>query len=116
MSARRQLAELNALVQRVLARLDAMAGEPGVDPDGCVTVAEAAELLTLCEDEVRNLVESGELAAARHGRRWIIPRSALRGWVAAKTATRRDLRASGTAGRPRAGAGLTRTPPGARGE
>jgi excisionase family DNA binding protein len=45
--------------------------------EGYVTVAEAAVLLRVCLKTVRNRIKSGELVAFRHGRRILIPLSAI---------------------------------------
>jgi excisionase family DNA binding protein len=42
-----------------------------------VTVAEAAVLLRVCAKSVRNRIKGGELEAFRHGRRILIPLTAI---------------------------------------
>ena len=49
-------------------------GPPAIDH---VTVAEAAVLLRVCTKTVRARIKSGKLEAYRHGRRILIPRSAI---------------------------------------
>lgn len=46
-----------------------------------LTLAEAAELLRVDEDDVRALVESGELPARRIGTQWRLTRTALLAWL-----------------------------------
>ena len=46
-----------------------------------VSVAEAASALGVGTDAVYALVRTGELRAARIGRRWLIPRAELAAWL-----------------------------------
>jgi excisionase family DNA binding protein len=55
----------------------AHATKPISPTDGYVTVAEAAELLRVCTKTVRNRIGGGELEAYRHGRRILIPLTAI---------------------------------------
>ncbi|MBL7502221.1 helix-turn-helix domain-containing protein [Frankia sp. CNm7] len=46
-----------------------------------LTLAEAAELLRVPEDDVRALVESGEIPARRIGETWRLTRAAVLAWL-----------------------------------
>jgi excisionase family DNA binding protein len=57
------------------------AADAALPIEGYVTVAEAAVLLRVCPKTVRNRIKSGELVAFRHGRRILIPLTAIEGLI-----------------------------------
>jgi excisionase family DNA binding protein len=54
--------------------------------DELLTVTEVAALGSFSEEHVRRLIRAGVLHAYQHGRRWRIPRSSWRAYLAANTA------------------------------
>jgi excisionase family DNA binding protein len=61
---------------------DAPAAEPKAPAGEVLTLEEAAELLRVSVDDVRALVESGELPGRRIGATWRLTRTALLAWLA----------------------------------
>jgi excisionase family DNA binding protein len=68
----------------------APAPAPAAPVSEVLTLAEAAELLRVPADDVRALVESGELPARRIGETWRFTRTAVLGWLAGPGPTASD--------------------------
>jgi len=60
------------------------AAEPAAPVREILTLEEAAELLRVSVDDVRALVESGELPARRIGETWRLTRTAILAWLGAE--------------------------------
>jgi excisionase family DNA binding protein len=56
------------------------------EPAAVLTLAEAAELLRVPEEAVRELAEAGELPGRRLGEEWRFARDALLAWLGEQTA------------------------------
>ncbi len=55
-----------------------------IESQKCLSVAETARLLGICESKVYRLVREGSLPHLRIGRRLIIPTTALQEWIGAQ--------------------------------
>ncbi len=81
--ARDNAADAGAAAPRVrMTKGEARAAEPAAPVSEVLTLEEAAELLRVPVDDVRALVESGDLPARRIGETWRLTRTAVLGWLA----------------------------------
>lgn len=79
--------DLEPLIAQVVARLrPAMNGETPAPPKRAFRAAEVAELLSISEREVRDLVVAGEIDSIRVGRIRLIPASAIDRFIERKLA------------------------------
>jgi|SRR5215471_6726355 len=79
--------DLEPLVDQVVARLrPLLADRDGKPPKRAFRTAEVAEILSISEREVRELVMSGELDSIRLGRIRLVPLSAVDAFIERKLA------------------------------
>jgi len=86
--------DLEPLIERIVARLQQVASiEVPPPPKRAFRAAEVAELLSISEREVRDLVVAGEIDSIRVGRIRLIPASAIDAFITRKLAERNEHRA-----------------------